>query len=130
VDDSHQEDELDYPGFTYHGMENMRVLTSLDVPSQARACNLPTLAFLLPIACRQITREQRTLPPELVEIIIAHVKENSKAEFGLSREEAEKRRQALMGDRKVQTKNINGVSSFSCPSEIYSADSVRSAMGD
>jgi hypothetical protein len=112
VDDSNLENELDFPGFTYTEMENMHVLTSVDVPSQARACNIPTLAFLLPFACRQLTRGRRTLPPELVEIIMTHVRQNSRAEFGLSREEAEKRRRALMGDRKVQTQNVNGVSAM------------------
>jgi hypothetical protein len=92
-------------------MEGMRVLTSSDVASQARPCNLPTLSFLLRIACRQHTYGQRTLPPELLEIILNYAKG---IDFGISREEAEKRRRALMEDRKVQTKDVNGVSASSC----------------
>jgi hypothetical protein len=88
-------------------MKGMRVLTSSDVASQARPCNLPTLSILLAIACRQLTHGRRTLPPELLEIILNFAKG---AEFGISREEAEKRRRALMEDRKVQTKDVNGVS--------------------
>jgi hypothetical protein len=91
----------------------MAVLTTSDVPQQARACNLPTLAFLLPIACREVTHGQRTLPPELVQIILSHVRENVNMEFGMSREDAERRRRALMSDRKVQTQDINGVSEHS-----------------
>jgi hypothetical protein len=86
----------------------MQVLTSCDVPSQARPCNLPTLGFLLPIVCRQVTRGRRTLPPELVDIILAEIQDS--LDFGMTREDAEVRRRELMADRKVQTKNVNGVS--------------------
>jgi hypothetical protein len=89
----------------------MTVLTTSNVPQQARACNLPTLAFLLPIACRRVTHGQRTLPPELVQVILSHVRKNANMEFGMSREDAERRRRELMSDRKVQTQDINGVSS-------------------
>jgi hypothetical protein len=71
---------------------------------------VPTLAFLLSAVCRRYTRDKRTLPSELVEIIISHLAADSQVPFGISREDAEKRRQALMEDRKVQTKNVNGVS--------------------
>jgi hypothetical protein len=78
------------------------------VPSQERACNLPTLGLLLPIAVRQLTQGRRSLPREIVEIILKEAVKDKR--FGLSRAEAEKRRRQLMEDRKVNAREIDGVS--------------------
>jgi hypothetical protein len=109
VDDTDPSDELDFPGFKYVGLESNYVLTTSEVPSQERACNLPTLELLLPVAVRQLTHGHRNLPPEIVEVILAEaVKDDG---LGLSRAEAEKRRRELMKDRKVNAEEIDGVSS-------------------
>jgi hypothetical protein len=54
-------DEVDFPGFAYRGMN---VLTTSDVPSQTRACNMPTLDLLLGTAFRRVIG--KNLPVELV----------------------------------------------------------------
>jgi hypothetical protein len=110
VDDTDKDPRIYFPGFIYQGLEDITVLTSSDVPSQARVCNVPTLAFLLSAVCRRYTRDKRALPSELVDIIISHLAADSQVPLGISREDAEKRRRTLMEDRKVQTKNVNGVS--------------------
>jgi hypothetical protein len=94
------------------GLADMHVLSSVDVPSQARACNLPTLRFLLPVACRQQTHGRRTLPPELVESIVAAALADGG--LGITREEAEIRRRELMADRKVGSVGVSEVRAFSC----------------
>jgi hypothetical protein len=100
-------DEVRYHGFTYSGLAFVHVLSSVDVPSQARACNIPTLRFLLGVASRQRTSEGRTLPPEIVELIIDATLANGG--LGITREEAETRRRALMKDRKVGSVDVNKV---------------------
>jgi hypothetical protein len=92
------------------GLADIHVLSSVDVPSQARACNLPTLRFLLPVACRQRTHGRRTLPPELVEFIMAAALADSG--LGITREEAEIRRRELMADRKVGSVGVSEVRVF------------------
>lgn len=72
-----------------------------------RACNVPTLKFLLPIACRQRTHGNRTLPPELVDIIVQTALVDGC--LGISREEVEIRRRAVMADRKVGSVGANEV---------------------
>jgi hypothetical protein len=106
-DEDTNQDEKEYHGFSYHGLQGMHVLSSVDVPSQARACNLPTLRFLLPVACRQRTHGRRTLPPELVDIILAAAQVDGG--LGITREEAEIRRRELMADRKVGSVGVNEV---------------------
>jgi hypothetical protein len=86
----------------------MHVLTSSDVPSQARACNMPTMSLLLGAAFRKTVG--RSLPLELAQLILG---ETDGIEFGMSREEAERRRRALMADRKVQGGKVNDVSALS-----------------
>jgi hypothetical protein len=114
IDDSDDSDTLRYPGFTYENMDNMKVLTSCDVPKQARACNLPTLKLLLCSACRQAVNGRQALPMEVADIILTEAMRDGG--LGMSREEAERRRRMLMEDRRVQTKNVNGVS-VSCSRE-------------
>jgi hypothetical protein len=86
----------------------MHVLTTSDVPSQARACNTPTMSLLLGAAFRKTVG--RNLPLEIAQLILA---ETGGIEFGMSREEAEGRRRALMADRKVQGGKVNDVSVLS-----------------
>jgi hypothetical protein len=113
VDDEDQFlDEIAYHGFSYTGLADMHVLSSVDVPSQARACNLPTLRFLLPVACRQRAHGRRTLPPELVESIVAAALADGG--LGITREEAEIRRRELMADRKVGSVGVSEVRALSC----------------
>lgn len=108
VDDTDTSGSLDFPGFTYTGLEGNVVLTSSDVPAQDNACNIPTLTLLLRMACRQRTSARLTLPLEVVDHI---VKLGQQGEgWGMSREDAEIRRRKLMIDRKVQTKGVNDVS--------------------
>jgi hypothetical protein len=100
VDDGDTDhDEWGYHGFSYQGLQGMHVLSSVDVPSQARACNLPTLRFLLLVACRQRTHGRRTLPSKLVDIILEAALVDGG--LGITQEEAEVRRRELMTDRKV-----------------------------
>jgi hypothetical protein len=98
-------DEVSFPGFSYRGMETMTVLTASDVPAQARPCNTPTLALLLGVAFRKVVG--RHLPVELKQLILA---ETQGVDFGISREQAEQRRRALMADRRVQGGMVNDVS--------------------
>jgi hypothetical protein len=97
-------DPADLPGITYLGIEEMNVLTSKDVPSQARACNLPTIAFLLRVAFRQ--RAGRFVPDELINLVLEGL-EGPGAQ--MTRQEAEERRRDLMDDRRVNVKGANGV---------------------
>jgi hypothetical protein len=106
-DEDTSQNEKKYHGFSYRGLQGVHVLSSADVPSQARACNLPTLRFLLPVACRQRTRSRCTLPSELVDRIVAAALADGG--LGISREEAEIRRRELMADRKVGGVGVNQV---------------------
>jgi hypothetical protein len=101
--------ELRHHGFTYEGLSGVHVLSSVDVPSQMRACNLPTLRFLLGVAFRQRTRGQRVAPTELIEMIVNAALADGG--LGITREEAEIRRRALMADRKVGSVGVNQVRS-------------------
>jgi hypothetical protein len=98
---------IDYHGFRYEGLTGMHVLSSVDVPSQVRACSLPTLRFLLGVAFRQRTRGGRSLPVELADIIVGTALAGGG--LGITREEAEIRRRALMADRRVGGVGVNKV---------------------
>lgn len=87
-------DPEEQPGFTNLDNESTNVLTTQDIPSQVQACNLPTIAFLLRVAFRQ--RVNRTIPYELVEMILGAIRESGTQ---ITREEAEKRRRSLMEER-------------------------------
>jgi hypothetical protein len=91
-EDTHR-NTIQLHGFSLLGLKDMTVLTSADIPFQQRACNIPTLHFLLPIACRRLIG--KNLPPELVAFIVGYM------ELGMSREEAEQHRRRLMADRMV-----------------------------
>lgn len=101
MDDSRSKEEATYPGFRYDfgAVTNRPVATTLDVIPQARACNVPTLRFLLPIVCRKVT--EKSFPPELVEIVILYLINSEGG--GWTREQAEEHRRRLMDNRKVVT---------------------------
>jgi hypothetical protein len=82
----------------------MHVLTTLDIPSQAQACNLPTAAFLLRVAFRQ--RAGRHTPDELIKLVLEELQGPGAQ---LSRQAAEERRRSLMADRKVNARASNQV---------------------
>jgi hypothetical protein len=104
-------------------MDSIHVLTASDVPPQARACNALTLALLLTAAFRKVVG--KNLPGELAEFILA---ETNGIDFGLSREQAEERRRALMADRRVQGVKVNDVSMLaSCQYPLF--DETRGRFG-
>ncbi len=90
---------LEYPGVSYSDLPNTPVLSTADVPWQARATNVPTLRILLPRVCKQVIG--KTLPPELVELIVGE------GVYGMSREQAEMHRRAFMDDRKAKVVDEN-----------------------
>ncbi|KAJ6588743.1 hypothetical protein B0H19DRAFT_1057870 [Mycena capillaripes] len=97
VDDDDEESESEdkeYHGITFQALKN-QVLTSCDIPSQARMANFRTLRFVLPFICLRLTG--KNLPPELVQHIL------QSTDWGFSREEAERHRRRLMKDRVVAT---------------------------
>lgn len=93
---------IEYPFFDLEGLEDVSVLTTSDIPSQARACNFPTLHFLLPVVCQRLTG--RHLPRELVDLILAS------GNFGITREEAEGRRRGVMEERGLGAESVSAVS--------------------
>ncbi len=76
----------------------MNVLTSSDVPWQARDCNARTLHSLLTLAFKRLIGKE--IPAELRNYIVQIATEGT-----ITREEAEKRRRELMEDRKIKPKN-------------------------
>jgi hypothetical protein len=96
-----------YPGFDY-SFEAHHVLTTADVPYQARGCNFATLHSVLPMVCQRLTN--KPLPAELVELIInAGHDPIDMVEFadrngalGMSWKAAEERRRAVMADRRAR----------------------------
>ncbi|KAJ8503099.1 hypothetical protein ONZ45_g11152 [Pleurotus djamor] len=101
--DDYPTETLEYPAMTYAGLEDVHVLTTVDVPLQDRESILPTLRDLLPRICEARTGKQ--LPTELVEMIISHG-------IGLTREMAEHHRRAFMEDRKIKSSKESGVLEF------------------
>jgi hypothetical protein len=102
VDDDYLDpdfDPSDQIGFYYDGIEDMNVLSTDDVPSQARACNLPTVAFLLRVAFRQYAN--RHVPDELIDLVL----DGLGGPGQLTRQEAEKQRRAFIEDRKVNAES-------------------------
>ncbi|KAJ7835971.1 hypothetical protein B0H13DRAFT_2288278 [Mycena leptocephala] len=104
VDDDNELEDIEYHGFTFYGLTN-QVLTSSDVPFQARMSNFRTLRFLLPFICRRLTGQN--LPQELVDNILRST------HWGFSREEAERHRRSLMKDRVIATEAGSSGSGFS-----------------
>ncbi|KAJ7577457.1 hypothetical protein C8J56DRAFT_1031469 [Mycena floridula] len=101
------DDEVSYsdgwfPTFTISGVEG-EVFTTSEIASQKRATNIPTLHFLLPIACQRLTG--KNLPRELAEIIVGF------GDLGFSRAEAEQYRREVMADRTGD--KLNSVGGFS-----------------
>ncbi|KAF4566608.1 hypothetical protein EYR36_012039 [Pleurotus pulmonarius] len=98
--DENQTDGIDndtafYHGYVTSGLAGMNVLSSLDVPWQARPCNIATLHLLLSIAWKRLVGKD--IPAELRNYIIAAAIEGT-----ITREEAEKWRRELMVDRKIK----------------------------
>jgi hypothetical protein len=100
-DDNLENDQASYHGFSYYGLKNLSVLTTMDVPWQKR-CSDPTLQFILRKACWELTG--RNLPVELVTYIAGLM------DVGLSREKAEDHRRHLMNERKVAPQDPEEVS--------------------
>ncbi|KAG5221930.1 4-coumarate CoA ligase [Salix suchowensis] len=102
VDDAEAEDgRMDFPGVSYLNLPDAPVLSTADVPWQARPTNMPTLRVLLPKACKQVIG--KTLPPELVELIVGE------DVYGMSREQAEMHRRDFMADRKAKVADENDI---------------------
>lgn len=64
-----------------------------------RACNFPTLRWILPLICFRITG--KSLPHMLTERVL------QSAHFGISREMAEQRRRAFMEERQANRQNAD-----------------------
>lgn len=92
---------MEFVGFSYKGLEGVVVPTTADIPSQERLTNTPTLHFLLPIICQRLTGHN--LPRELSEHIVHFL------DLGMTREQAETHRRALMRDRKVTNSDAGNV---------------------
>ncbi|KAF4583610.1 hypothetical protein EYR38_002365 [Pleurotus pulmonarius] len=102
VDDAGADDgRLNYPGVSYINLPDAPVLSTAEVPWQARPTNAPTLRILLPMACKQVIG--KTLPPELVELILRE------DVYGMSREQAEMHRRDFMADRKAKVADENDI---------------------
>lgn len=94
-------------GFSYH-LKPHAVLTTSDIPPQARGCNLPTLHVLLPLVSEKLVGKK--LPPELVELII-DLGDNKEypargGALGISWKIAEQMRREVMDDRRANNKNV------------------------
>jgi hypothetical protein len=79
-------------GLSYTGLLRTPVISTADVAYQERSCNLPTLHLLLRVAFWRTIGQN--LPRELSNLIIDLM------DLGMSRENVEKHRRALMEDRK------------------------------
>ncbi|KAF7428753.1 hypothetical protein PC9H_007985 [Pleurotus ostreatus] len=94
VDDEASEGgRLEYRGYSTDGLEDMNVLSTSDVPWQARPCNIRTLHSLLLLSFKRSIGKE--IPAELRNYIVGMATEGT-----ITREEAEKRRRELMEDRK------------------------------
>lgn len=96
--DPNDNDTAFYHSYTTSGLAGMNVLSSSDVPWQARPCNIATLHLLLSIAWKR--RVGKDIPAELRSYIITAAIEGT-----VTREEAEKWRRELMVDRKIKATN-------------------------
>ncbi|KAL4268889.1 DUF4246 domain-containing protein [Pleurotus pulmonarius] len=95
---SDRPDLVFYHGFVTGGLKDMNVLTSSDIPWQARDCNTRTLHSLLTLSFKRLIGKE--IPAELRNYIVQMATEGT-----ITREEAEKRRRELMEDRKIKPKN-------------------------
>ncbi|KIM87750.1 hypothetical protein PILCRDRAFT_260026 [Piloderma croceum F 1598] len=86
------EPEIRHHGLMYTGLLQTPVISTADVACQERSCNLPTLHLLLSVAFRRTIGQH--LPQELSNLIV------DRMDLGMSREDVEKHRRALMEDRK------------------------------
>ncbi|KAF5392719.1 hypothetical protein D9757_000817 [Collybiopsis confluens] len=95
VDDKVQNERyVSYHGFSFTGLEKMKVLTTSEVPMQMRKTNERTLLALLPTICETLTGT--ALPVELVVLIWNIMREGT-----MMRAEAETNRLTLIEDRRV-----------------------------
>ena len=85
-------------------MPTYRVLTTADVPYQARGCNFPTLHLVLPDVCERLIGKR--LPAEIVDWIIDADDDGRFPErggsLGMSWKAAEETRRAAMSDRRAK----------------------------
>lgn len=84
---------MEYRGYSTDGLEDMNVLSTSDVPWQARPCNIQTLHSLLLLSFKRSVGKE--IPAELRNYVVSMATEGT-----ITREEAEKRRRELMEDRK------------------------------
>ncbi|KAF4599948.1 hypothetical protein EYR40_007054 [Pleurotus pulmonarius] len=101
VDDEASEGgRMEYRGYSTDGLEDMDVLTTSDVPWQARPCNIRTLHSILLLAFKRSIGKE--IPAELRNYIVSMATEGT-----ITREEAEKRRRELMEDRKFTSTGLS-----------------------
>ncbi|KAL4255807.1 Protein of unknown function DUF4246 [Pleurotus pulmonarius] len=101
VDDEASEGgRMEYRGYSTDGLEDMNVLTTSDVPWQARPCNIRTLHSILLLAFKRTIGKE--IPAELRNYIVSMATEGT-----ITREEAEKRRRELMEDRKFTSTGLS-----------------------
>ncbi|KAJ8703403.1 hypothetical protein PTI98_002027 [Pleurotus ostreatus] len=93
--DPDDNDTAFYHSYTTSGLAEMNVLSSLDVPWQARPCNIATLHLLLSGAWKCLVGKE--IPAELRSYIVTAAIEGT-----ITREEAERWRRELMIDRKIK----------------------------
>ncbi len=91
---------MEYRGYSTDGLEDMNVLTTSDVPWQARPCNIRTLHSILLLAFKRSIGKE--IPAELRNYIVSMATEGT-----ITREEAEKRRRELMEDRKFTSTGLS-----------------------
>lgn len=89
---------MEHYGFKYENLPTQSPISTADVEFQEQSCNLVTLYFLLPVACRRLTG--LNFPAELVTAVLAFM------DLGLqmTREDAEAHRRKLMEDRTFNAK--------------------------
>lgn len=93
-DDDVEDDYVQYHGLGYKGLKDLKVLTTMDIPSQERASNVSALHSILPLICQQLINKD--FPPELVDYVVSFMS------LGMTREMAENHRRALMRDKKIE----------------------------
>ncbi|KAF4599576.1 hypothetical protein EYR40_006671 [Pleurotus pulmonarius] len=89
---------LVHRGHAFSGASNVNVLTTVDVPSQVRPCNVETLHASLLLAFKQSTG--REIPVELRNHIVYLALELEPGK--VSREQAEQWRRELIDDRRIK----------------------------
>lgn len=121
VDDVHPGAEVDhdkdimleYHGFSYC-FQSQKVLSTTDVPYQARGCNIATLHAILPLITQRLVGKR--LPPEIVDHIIKIDDSQSSEQgvvLGMSWKAAEATRRAVMDDRRSKSEEWDNLPEYS-----------------